>query len=164
MAAKTPEADWKAMERRYRARKGTPAEIAREFGVSATALRARARKEGWDDPPAAKPPAAASPPNSPADPLSAHRETLARLRATVSRLAARLDALCEAPPDPAEAERAGKVLKELVSAAAKLIPLERQALGLQPDAPLHAVTFHLHLSWDGDRDDARAQLPQPVRH
>src|SRR3954469_25903053 len=47
MSTETLKPDWEAIERLYRAGQFTVSEIARQHGISHTAINKRAKKEGW---------------------------------------------------------------------------------------------------------------------
>ena len=162
--------DWPAIERYYRAGTLSIREIARQHGVSDTAIRKQVKKAGWTKDLSArmrtqvreslvrdgsrkcelagiKPSDAAIVDEAAAigvEVVRSHRRDIARLREAAGGL---LDELGLRGP-PAEWQLSGeqgpillkvtdrsRVMSDLSAVMARLIPLERQAFGLDDDTP-----------------------------
>jgi hypothetical protein len=149
--------DWEAIEREYRAGQLSVVEIARQHLISHTAINKRAKKEGWVRDLSAKVREAVAAKlvssevsgfnvretvafhaDRGARIVLCHRKDVGQLRALSVRLADRLaqvmDGVQPEGPCLGERESVSDVLEKLTRVSAKLIPLERQAFGLDDDA------------------------------
>lgn len=131
--------DWAAVAQAFGAGEQPVAEIAREHGLAAITIYARAKREGWARPGAA---AAAATPNKPvragrparrkgeSGDVNAAR-ALARMMAIVNRLADELEQHLDSPEESVtsamEKKGAADILTSLARALEKLTVLEREA-------------------------------------
>ncbi|MCF4166484.1 hypothetical protein L2U69_12590 [Zavarzinia compransoris] len=126
--------DWPGIEREYRLGQLYLSEIAETFGISESALRRRARSEGWgrgeggDDDFAAR---------RGLEVARAHRRLLSDLRETLGLVQSSLRDHLAAPtglpedgPFAGKAETVAGLVRSLGTTAERLIRLERQAFGL----------------------------------
>lgn len=155
--------DWEAIEREYRAGQLSVREIARQYGLSETAIRKRAKSDGWSRPLADKVREAVREKLVRADGsqdqranqtandreivensaargfnvVTTHRRDIEQLHGLKRILATRLsDILHGALPDGlclGEKESPGDLLEKLSRVTARLIPLERQAFNLDAE-------------------------------
>ncbi len=147
-AASTP-TDWDAVERDYRAGVKALRQIAEAHGVSHTAIRKRADRDGWTRDLSAKIAAKAADlvarkavssevakasekqavefnANVQAEVRLRHRKDALKLGETVARLARELDCAGDSVPLPMQA----KTAKSLVDAFGSLVNIEREAYGI----------------------------------
>lgn len=157
--------DWEAVEREYRAGVLSLREIARQFAISDTAIRKRAKAENWTRPLADKVREAVIEKLVRTDGsqsgshlqrandaeivenaalrgmavVTSHRRDLEQLhglkRILAGRLAQILDGLKPDGPCMGEKESPGDLLEKLSRIASRLIPLERQAFSLDANGP-----------------------------
>lgn len=149
--------DWEAIEREYRAGQLSVSEIARQYGISHTAINKKAKAEGWvknlakqvretvsarlvsDEVSKANAretiDAAAS---RGVEVVRSHRKDIASARARTERIGAQVERLAERidtmqPDDPhfhSLIDTAARANSQLTQALARVIPLERQAFSL----------------------------------
>lgn len=156
--------DWEAIEREYRAGVLSLREIARQFAISDTAIRKRAKAEKWSRPLADKVRDAVREKLVRTDGsqtgsqsavrdeeivenaairgmavVTSHRRDLEQLhglkRILAGRLAQLLDGIKPDGPCLGERETLGDLLEKLSRVTARLIPLERQAFSLDANDP-----------------------------
>ena len=148
MAADT---DWEAIEREYRAGQLSVSEIARQHGVSHTAINKRAKREGWvrdlskrvrEEVSARLVSAEVSAPNAReaieaaaargVEVVRQHRRDISSINSLAVRLRAKAEAMLdqEAVVDLKDLDTAAGIVESLARTTARLVPLERQAFSL----------------------------------
>lgn len=150
--------DWEAIEREYRAGQLSVAEIGRQHGVSHTAINKRAKLKGWTRNLAQAVKAEAEN-RLVSDEVSTgnaretveaaaarvvelvrqHRRGLAGDNARISRLAEKLGTLMDGVETLKDLETAQGIAESIARTRSKLIPLERQAFGLNDKADPAAI-------------------------
>lgn len=115
-----PEADWEAIRAAYTRRDEAVTAIAKRFGVTASSIWSKARREDWEKPVAAKPGARGTtrkPPNVQPHQRAAKRKQVKQqllevLAMQVDRLERRLD--CDSGMTSSDYEREARALNSLV--------------------------------------------------
>jgi transposase-like protein len=148
--------DWELIGREYRAGQLSIREIARQHELSETAIRKRARKEGWARDLTAqvrervrtelvrnevRTPNAREPEREIIDAaarrgvevVQGHRRDIAALRVLAERLASKATLLIEEVADLKDLDAATGCIESLARTEARLIPLERQAFNLDAE-------------------------------
>lgn len=155
--------DWEAIEVEYRAGQMSVIEIARQHGISHTAINKRAKANGWVRDLSAKVRQAAeaklvssevsginvretvdAAARRVVEVVTSHRRDLAQLhglkRILAARLAGHLNGETPEGPFMGDKESPADVLEKLARTTARLIPLERQAFSLDKDLPEDPAT------------------------
>lgn len=149
--------DWERIEAEYRAGQLSVREIARQHGVTHTAINKRAKAEGWEQDLAGKVRQQASA-KLVSDAVSSevskanakqiveaaaarvveivrqHRGDIRDDIARVARLSGKLETLIDGVSDLKSLETAQGIMESIARTRSKLIPLERQAFGLANNA------------------------------
>lgn len=174
------EIDWEAIEREYRAGQLSVREIARQFGITDTAIRKKAKEFGWERSLADKVREAvreklvrigsqeqrAQTDNEVVEAaalrglgvVTSHRRDLEQLhglkRILATRLAAHLNGETPDGPCLGDKESPGDLLEKLARVTSRLIPLERQAHNLDDGEGLAVNAGGISIKFVRDADPA----------
>lgn len=157
MTAERTSTDWEKVEAEYRAGQLSVREIARQHGITHTAINKRAKANGWEQDLAGKVRQQASA-KLVSDAVSSevskanakqiveaaaarvvevvrqHRRDIGADIARVARLSSKLEGMIDGVADLKQLETAQGIMESIARTRSKLIPLERQAFGLANNA------------------------------